>query len=344
MKYVNIEGEEVYDKIKKRNEEFYEKSFKNTNQTFENYKRRGDTDIYHQRYAPWALSRLSSGDIDEPVYPYGSGYEFKNGGEGVVIYVMDSGVNINHADFGGRASFGPNVAYNEKGIITENGYDYGGHGTAVASLAVGSAFGTAKKAKLVSYKISAVGINFPIIRVAQALEDIANLIETADDGRIASLLVFSSISNVPSQSWDDAAKEFKDMGYVYVAPAGNNKADSCTKSPMSSGAVLSVGSTDYTDSLQSTTNFGKCVDLYAPGVNVQFASHLNDFGSRTNTGTSFSAPLVAGICANILADNPKYNLDQIKEKLLSISVKNRINKIPENTVNILAQAYTGSII
>ncbi|OMJ26671.1 HBS1-like protein, partial [Smittium culicis] len=214
--------------------------------------------------------------------------------------------------------FGPNVAYNDKGIITEDGFDYGGHGTAVASLAVGSAFGTAKKAKVISYKVSAIGISFPIIRVAQALEDIANLINTADDGRVASLLVFSYISNSPSQSWDDAAKEFKDMGYVYVAPAGNNRADSCAKSPMSSGAVLSVGSTDNTDSLQYTTNFGLCVDLYAPGVNVQVASYLNNFGSRTITGTSYSAPRIAGICANILADNPTYNLDQLKEKLIKL--------------------------
>ncbi|OMJ13893.1 HBS1-like protein [Smittium culicis] len=288
MKYVNIEDDEVYDdKLLKRNEEYPNNSFKHTNRTFENYKRKGNTDIYHQRYAPWALSRLSSGDT---------------------------------------------------GIITEDGFDYGGHGTAVASLAVGSAFGTAKKAKVISYKVSAIGISFPIIRVAQALEDIANLINTADDGRVASLLVFSYISNSPSQSWDDAAKEFKDMGYVYVAPAGNNRADSCAKSPMSSGAVLSVGSTDNTDSLQYTTNFGLCVDLYAPGVNVQVASYLNNFGSRTITGTSYSAPLVAGICANILADNPTYNLDQLKEKLISISVKGQINTIPNNTVNILAQA------
>ncbi|OMJ25544.1 Subtilisin-like protease 8 [Smittium culicis] len=343
MMYVTIERDEPSDisedSVQKRSNNLPRNDYLNNAQTDLGYEKREGSSIYYQRYAPWALSRISSRNIQLPSYPYGNGYTFKNGGEGVVIYVVDSGINIDHADFGGRASFGPNVAYDSNGVVTEDGYDYGGHGTAVASMAIGTAFGAAKKAKAVSYKISAVGIGFPVIRVAQVIQDIADLIKNADDGRVASVLVFSFVAGSVSQSWDDAATEFKNMGYIYVVSAGNNRADACKRSPMSSMATLSIGSTDSSDSLQSTSNFGKCVDIYAPGVNVQFASYLNNFGSRTSTGTSYSAPLVAGICANILSDYPNLNLDQLKEKLLSTSVIGAINTLPADSVNILAQAY-----
>ncbi|OMJ14367.1 Subtilisin-like protease 8 [Smittium culicis] len=343
MIYITIEKDEPSDTSKdllqKRSNNLPKNDNLNASQNDLGYEKRADSSVYYQRYAPWALSRISSRSRQQPSYPYGNGYTFKNGGEGVVVYVVDSGININHADFGGRASFGPNVAYNADGVVTEDGYDYGGHGTAVASMAIGTAFGAAKKAKAISYKISAIGIGFPVIRVAQVIQDIADLIKNADDGRVASVLVFSFVAGSVSQSWDDAAKEFKAMGHIYVVSAGNNRADACKKSPMSSMATLSIGSTDSSDSLQPTSNFGKCVDIYAPGVNVQFASHLNNFGSRTSTGTSYSAPLVAGICANILSDYPNLNLDQLKEKLLSISVNDAINTLPADSVNILAQAY-----
>ncbi|OMJ25636.1 Alkaline protease 2 [Smittium culicis] len=296
--------------------------------------------IYYQRYAPWALSRLSSPILKNPIYPYGEGYKFKNGGKGVVIYVIDSGINIDHREFEGRASFGPNKAFDSKGNLVEDGYDYIGHGTAAASMVGGATFGVAKKAKIISYKVIGRGIRFTTDRAVKALSEIAELINNADDGRIASIVTCSYLSFKRSPLWDSAVSAFANLGYIYVVSAGNNNSNACDKSPISSLSTISVGSTDSSDGYQSTTNFGKCVDLYAPGVNVYAASRLNNYGTVLSTGTSYSAPLVAGICALILGDEPYLNITQLKSKILSISAKGVLKYTLKNSVNILAQALS----
>ncbi|OMJ25635.1 Subtilase-type proteinase psp3 [Smittium culicis] len=312
------------------------KRSENSSETFTTYEKRADG-IFFQRYAPWALSRISSSSLPSPIYPYGNGYTFKNGGDGVVVYVIDSGINIDHQEFQGRASFGPNIAFNSDGKLTEDNYDYMGHGTAVASMVGGVTFGAAKKAKIISYKIAAYGLGVAVNTMIQAINDINNIISTANDGRIASLAVCSYITTTVSPAWDLAVTQFTEMGYIYVASAGNNRADACNKSPISSLNSISVGSTDSSDGYQSTTNFGRCVDIYAPGVNVYTADYKTNYKTIMGTGTSYSAPLVAGICALILGDQPTLNLTQIKSVLLQISAKNVLKSTLENSVNVLAQ-------
>ncbi|OLY85577.1 Subtilisin-like protease 8 [Smittium mucronatum] len=300
-------------------------------------KRDGST-AYVQRYAPWALSRLVSPALPSPIYPYGDGVSSENAGEGVVVYVMDSGINIDHQEFGGRASLGPNIAYDSSsGLLEEDGYDHVGHGTAVASAVAGATFGLAKKARLVSFKIYADGSGMPDTRAVQALSDITDLINNASDGRTASLVVCSFTSTIRSKVWDEAVTQFAQLGYTYISSAGNNRGDGCVRSPVGSNSTVAVGGTDSTDNFYISTNYGPCVDLYAPGVNVYTAINTNNYGFSLSTGTSFSAPVVAGICACMLSNNPSLTQSDIKAKLISASAKNVLRNLPAKSYNYLAQ-------
>ncbi|OLY80650.1 Subtilisin-like protease [Smittium mucronatum] len=296
-----------------------------------------DANTYFQRYAPWAIARLSSTTLPSPIYPYGNGFSYKNGGDGVVIYVIDSGVNIDHQEFGGRASFGPNVAYTQSGALAEDDYDHNGHGTAVAALAIGTSLGVAKKAKVISYKGVAALSGLTDAIVVSILSDITQLISTATDGRKASIVVCSYATTSRSAIWDAAVTQFAQLGYTYVSPAGNQKASACNRSPAGSLATVAVGATDYKDGYYVNTNFGPCVDLFAPGVSVMTAGVASTYSVNLATGTSYSCGLVAGIIAMLLSQDPTLTQDQVKAGLLSLAANNVLTSTLANTVNILAQ-------
>ncbi|PVZ97422.1 hypothetical protein BB558_006585 [Smittium angustum] len=286
----------------------------------------------YQRYAPWSLSRLSSRADSQNIYPYGPGFHLPEGndGAGVVVYIMDTGVSINHREFEGRASYGKNY-------VQEVDDDTNGHGTAVASLVAGKTFGVAKKARIISYKVSDQSGSGAVANFISALSDITNDISTATDGRIASIVVCSSTVGSINLPFNAAVEALTDFGIAYVAPAGNNKKDGCRVSPVSSKFAIVVGSTNSLDGYSPVTNYGTCVDLYAPGVSVLAASNLGPNINAVVDGTSFAAPLVAGIAAVDLSNNPNLTPQQIKQNLLDYSIKNILTSTLPNSVNALAQ-------
>ncbi|OLY83895.1 Subtilisin-like protease [Smittium mucronatum] len=292
----------------------------------------------HQPNPSWGLSRLCSEKL--PVYMYngGRGFVSPNSGENIVVYVIDTGVNINHVDFGGRASFGANFVKNvTTGELLEDDYDHNGHGTMVASLVAGCRLGVAKKSRIISYKVAGKSGNGDIGAAVKALGQITKDIENAKDGRSASIVVCSFLFLGQYISWNDALVEFTNLGHAYFAPAGNQSDDSCGSSPIMSHAAIVVGASDPSDGYMGSTSFGRCVDIFAPGVDITGASNTNITGTAIKTGTSFSAPLVAGIGALILSNYPNLSPAQLKAKLIEYSVKNILPSTLVNTTNILAQ-------
>ncbi|OMJ26476.1 Subtilase-type proteinase psp3 [Smittium culicis] len=296
------------------------------------------SNIVHQEYPTWDLARLSSKNL--PVYMYNSnlGFISPNTGENVVVYVIDTGVNINHTEFGNRASFGGNYAYNlTTGALIEDSYDYHGHGTMVASLVAGTRFGVAKKSRVISYKVATADGNGNVGSVIKALSDIAKDIAQAKDKRSASLVVCSFIYLGEYKPWNDALVEFTNLGYAYIAPAGNGSDDSCTKSPLMSHAAIVVGASNPMDLYHSSTSYGSCVDIFAPGTDITGALNTNNYGTTIKSGTSFSAPLVAGISSVILSQYPNLSPTQLKDKLLEYSIKDILPPNLPNTTRSLAQ-------
>ncbi|OMJ11465.1 Subtilase-type proteinase psp3 [Smittium culicis] len=292
----------------------------------------------HQEYPTWDLARLSSKNL--PVYMYNSklGFISPNTGEDVVVYVIDTGVNINHTEFGNRASFGGNYAYNlTTGALIEDSYDYHGHGTMVASLVAGASFGVAKKSRVISYKVATADGNGNVGSVIKALSDIAKDIAQAKDKRSASLVVCSFIHIGEYKPWNDALVEFTSLGYAYIAPAGNGSDNSCTKSPLMSHAAIVVGASNPMDLYHSSTSYGSCVDIFAPGTDITGALNTNNYGTTIKSGTSFSAPLVAGISSVILSQYPNLSPAQLKDKLLQYSIKDILPPNLPNTTRSLAQ-------
>ncbi|OMJ19469.1 Subtilisin-like protease 2 [Smittium culicis] len=297
--------------------------------------KRQTTQTQYQRYAPWALSRLSSRDLPDIIYPYGNGYAYPNEGEGVVVYIFDSGINIKHQEFEGRAFYGPNLSVNpETGVPYEDDDDHYGHGTAVASAVGGKTFGVAKKATLISYKIYSYGASLPATLIMSALDMVVDEIENSDDGRKASIVNCSYVTTF-DQAFNDAVYEFNKRGFIFTVSAGNQKNDACLRSPPSSPGAISVGATDASDNLGSNSNYGSCVQIFAPGTNVYSAGIGSSNSLVLSTGTSYSAPIVAGICALILCDNPSLTPGQVLAKLVEYAVKDKI-KLNNPSANILA--------
>lgn len=161
--------------------------------------------------------------------------------------------------------------------------------------------------------------------------------DTSYKGSIINL----SLGSLPSNAMDRAVKAASEAGVVVVISAGNEGEDACKISPSRSEFGITVGATDYDDTFASFSNYGRCVDVLAPGVAIQSASTRNK--PPVLTGTSMAAPHVAGVVATIMSMQPPINSEyssgellsaqDIKRKLLKYTTKNVIRNLPQNTPN-----------
>lgn len=278
----------------------------------------------------WALDRL-----DQQFLPLDQQYQPTTSGNGVDVYVVDTGINYTHNEFGGRALFGDfdRVVGNTAG----NGSDCHGHGTHIASLIGGQTFGVAKEVKLYSIRVLSCENYGWISDLVSALDSVAKRILHTRNPSVINL----SLSGSPSQPLDKAIKRLYDMGVPMVVAAGNGKTDACKYSPAGSQLVLTVGATTADDSLWTGTNFGRCVDVFAPGDYILGASLDCNSCCRTWSGTSMATGLVTGVVALYLEKQPFLTAQQIYDKVLSDAtteaVKLTVNGVP---VKLMTQTVT----
>ncbi|EDO19478.1 hypothetical protein Kpol_1018p5 [Vanderwaltozyma polyspora DSM 70294] len=292
--------------------------------------------IIIQREAPRHLSRLSRrgqlpydiNNIDRYDNAFDYYFDAKYQGSSVNAYIIDTGIYKEHPEFEGRVKFA--IDLTQEGPGDENG-----HGTHIAGIVGSKTFGVAKKVNIIDVKALDKKGQGQLSTILKALEfTIRHCKESVDKKCVANL----SFGAIRTAIIDEAIKEAHNAGIVLVVAAGNSNIDACWNSPASSKDVITVGAfDDRTETIARFSNWGSCVDVFAPGVKVKSLSHINGSDVLLLSGTSMASPSVSGIAAILLDKglNPKF----VKSKIIESSTKNIFHQgtimIKPNTPNLI---------
>ncbi|XP_038071908.1 aqualysin-1-like [Patiria miniata] len=276
--------------------------------------------VAHAMGQPWGLDRIDQRDLPLD-QSYKTFSEFKQGA-GVEIWVLDTGIRPTHKEFGGRASI-------ELDTYGEDGTDCNGHGTHCAGIAAGSFYGVAKKASIKSIKVlGPCDSNGGYSRIIKGFD---HVLKNAKKPAVVSM----SIGGTKSWSMEQAVKKVVWDGIPVVVAAGNSNKKACDTSPAYLGEVITVGATRSNDQRASYSNYGECVDIFAPGSQIPSAYWKSDTSVKTMGGTSMACPHVAGLSALYLAQNPGLKPAGVKFKLRKDATKDKISDVKTGSPNLL---------
>lgn len=265
-----------------------------------------------QSNPPWGLDR-----IDQRNRPLSGTYTYNFTGSGVRVYVIDTGIRTTHTQFGGRAS-------NVFDAFGGSGADCNGHGTHVAGTIGGSTYGVAKSSLPRGVRVldcNGSGSNSGVIagvdwvRVNRVNPAVANM----------------SLGGGASSALDTAVNNLSNSGVPIAVAAGNSNANACNSSPARAANAITVGSTTTTDARSSFSNFGTCLDLFAPGSGILSAWITSDTATATLSGTSMASPHVAGVAALYKQANPSASAATVRNAIVNGA-----------TTNVVTNAGTGS--
>jgi PKD repeat protein len=259
-----------------------------------------------QLNATWGLDR-----IDQRVAPLDGAYGYRETGAGVTVYIVDTGIRYSHRDFNGRATLGVDVLGGE-------GDDCHGHGTHVAGTVAGEDYGVAKDAALKSVRV------LDCAGSGSAADVIAGLEWVAANATGPSVVNISLGGSGDIQAMNDAVRSLIAGGIPAVVAAGNSSSDACGFSPALVAEAMTVGATDSQDRKPYWSNYGSCVDWFAPGASIVSASNQNDVSNRVMSGTSMAAPHTAGLAALYLERDPTATPVQVAEAIASTSTRNAV--------------------
>ncbi|EPS37858.1 hypothetical protein H072_8474 [Dactylellina haptotyla CBS 200.50] len=299
-----------------------------------------------EKGAPWGLARISHRDR----LNFGSfnRYEYTGlGGEGVNVYVIDTGTNYDHVDFEGRAHWGKTIPANDEDR------DGNGHGTHCSGTIAGKKYGVAKKASVYAVKVlksNGSGTMSDVVKgVEWAVTD--HLKKAKSEKGFKGSVANMSLGGGKSPTLDAAVNAAVTNGMHFAVAAGNDNADACNYSPAAAELAVTVGASTLSDDRAYFSNHGKCVDIFAPGLNIQSTWIGSKYATNTISGTSMASPHIAGLLAYFVSLQPakdsafavgELTPKKMKEHMVAISSPGKLSDLPKNTVNLLAWNGGGS--
>ncbi len=278
-----------------------------------------------QSGATWGLDR-----IDQRALPLSTTYSYSNTGSGVTAYIIDTGILITHPDLGGRATVGFDAIGDGR-----NGIDCNGHGTHVSGTVGGATYGVAKGVTLKAVRVLDCSGSGTWSGVIAGLDWV-----TADLRRPA--VGNMSLGGGANTSVDDAVKRTIASGVAMAVAAGNGNQggraqDACKYSPARVPEAMTIGATDKTDTKTSWSNYGNCVDWFAPGLGIT-SDWLNG-GTNTISGTSMATPHTAGVAALYLQSNTGATAAQVRDALYANTTKSVVKSSKTANNHLLFTNY-----
>ncbi|MEW5927670.1 MAG: S8 family peptidase [Gemmatimonadota bacterium] len=287
------------------------------------------TDV--QATPPWGLDR-----IDQRPMPLRNEYVYNERGSGVTVYVVDSGIRTSHPDFGGRAT----VGYDAFG---GNGQDCLGHGTHVAGTVGGATYGVAKNASLVAVRVLDCSGNGSLTGLVNGLDWVRQNHPTGSVANI-SIAVTQNGVETTSSTVDNAVDNLINSRVTVVVSAGNDGKDACGVSPARVANAITVGASNESDQRATwplfgrASNYGSCVDLFAPGNNIPSANWASDTQPYVESGTSMAAPHVAGVAARLMQHQLNASPSNIRTQIVSGATSGVLGNIGSGSPNRLLWA------
>jgi cerevisin len=298
-----------------------------------------------EKNAPWGLARVSHRD-SLSFGTYNKYLYAAEGGEGVDAYIIDTGTNIEHVDFEGRASWGKTIPSGDEDV------DGNGHGTHCSGTVAGKKYGVAKKAHVYAVKVlrsNGSGTMSDVMKgVEWAAEAHLEQVSAAKKGKrkgFKGSAANMSLGGGKSPSLDAAVNSAVDAGLHFAVAAGNDNADACNYSPAAAEKAVTVGASALDDSRAYFSNWGKCVDVFGPGLSIQSTWIGSKTAINTISGTSMASPHLAGLLSYFLSLQPSKDSEygmadispaKLKANLLSVATKGALSDIPKDTPNLLA--------
>lgn len=296
-----------------------------------------------EKNAPWGLARISHRDS----LSFGTFNKYlyaEEGGEGVDAYVIDTGTNTDHVDFEGRANWGKTIPEND---ADEDG---NGHGTHCSGTIAGKKYGVAKQANVYAVKVLRSNGSGTMSDVVKGVEWAAEAhIKKAKDAKNGKVKGFKgSVANMSlgggtSRTLDLAVNAAVDAGIHFAVAAGNDNADACKYSPAAAEKAVTVGASTLADERAYFSNYGKCTDIFAPGLNILSTWIGSKYAVNTISGTSMASPHIAGLLAYYVSLQPSsdsaYAVEEItpkklKEALITVATSGALTDIPSDTPNV----------
>ena len=281
-----------------------------------------------QSNATWGLDRIDARSGLDSTFTY------TNTGQGVRAYIIDTGIRTTHADFGVRAVHGYDAVDGDT-----DASDCNGHGTHVAGTVGGTAYGVAKGVTLIAVRVLDCGGSGTWSGVIAGM-DWATADHVAGTPAVANM----SLGGGANSSVDAATQRMIEDGIATAVAAGNGNLagiaqDACKSSPARVADAMTIGATDKTDTKTSWSNYGKCVDWFAPGRSITSAWHTDDSATHTISGTSMATPHVAGVAALYLQSNPGATALQTRDALYAATTKGIVKSSKTTNNHLLFTSY-----
>ena len=273
----------------------------------------------------WGLDR-----VDQRSLPRDNAYTYTTSAAGVHAYIIDTGIRLTHTEFSGRMGNGFDAV-----TSGGNANDCNGHGTHVAGTVGGTAYGVAK------------GVTLHPVRVLNCSGSGSNSGVIAGVDWVAGNAVKPAVANMSlgggaSSALDTAVANAISSGIPFAVAAGNDNANACNYSPARVASAITVGSTTSSDARSSFSNYGTCLDVFAPGSSITSAWSTSDTATNTISGTSMASPHVAGVAALALAANPTATPQQVRDLIVSSGTTGVVTSAGSGSPNVLVYSLLGA--